>query len=253
MFVRPNGILCWVCGLFMCNREVTWNVVHVNAKWMHLDDYPCSYLLTSPQWLWECKNVSMMTTRSSTKPTSSRTCHCFLLRFSAMSALWWPIGGGDTGLKTHILFHSLSKIWEFTSSQLWNMLKCLSDDHRCDRLMLVARCNKKDCDELMMINYFVGDSKIDRSWPTCCTVWQTRESLQFPPNHSTVPVSAFLLLQEVSILHRYDEPRSVRQQLLPHPAAATGLLLQRRHMGLPWLAVPSLCLRFLRQPVHKVT
>lgn len=127
--------------------------------------YSCCYLLTSPQQLWECKNVSMVTTRSSTMPASSRTCHCFLLRFSATPALWWPSCGGAAGLTTHILFHLLSKIWEFNSSEMGNLLKCLSDDHWCDHLTLVARCIKKgqDCDERMMINYFVGDSKILKS------------------------------------------------------------------------------------------
>lgn len=58
--------------------------------------------------------------------------------------------------------------------------------------------------------------------------------------------------QTFSLLCGYDESRYIRRQLLSHPTTTVGLLLQRWSVGLSRLALPFVCLRLLRQPVHQV-
>lgn len=50
----------------------------------------------------------------------------------------------------------------------------------------------------------------------------------------------------------HDQPGPVRLGLLPHPPSAAGLLPEGRDVGLPRLAVQSLCVWVLREPVLQV-
>lgn len=128
--------------------------------------YSCCYLLTPPQRLWECKPCidTCLWWRHAQVP-------CLRLHVpatvSCCVSLQRRCSGGLLAEEPQVWKHTYCSIHCPKSESLTHHWceKCLRDDHWCDHLTLFARCNKKgqDSDELMMINYFVGNSKILKS------------------------------------------------------------------------------------------